>query len=101
MPEPEIHSSYIPLEEGIRHLQSKQYKKAWQCFEENANLGNLKAKYWQGYYLYHEYSFVIQYIEKEKQLYKEAANSDHSDAQYQYVALLLQDLKKEENNKKE
>ncbi|KAF0366316.1 HCP-like protein [Gigaspora margarita] len=47
MPEPEIHSSYFPLEEGIRLHQSKQYKKAWQCFEENANLGNLKAKYWQ------------------------------------------------------
>ncbi|KAF0531738.1 kinase-like protein [Gigaspora margarita] len=100
-PEPEIHSSFIPLEEGIRLHQSKQYKKAWQCFEENANLGNLKAKYWQGYYLYHEYGVVAQDIEKAKQLYKEAANGDHPDAQYRYAALLLQDLKKEDNNKED
>ncbi|KAF0531731.1 kinase-like protein [Gigaspora margarita] len=100
-PEPEIHSSYIPLEEGIRLHQSKQYKKAWQCFEENANLGNLKAKYWQGYYLYHEYGVVTQDIEKAKQLYKEAANGDHPDAQYRYAALLLQELKKEDNNKED
>ncbi|CAG8762086.1 4238_t:CDS:2, partial [Dentiscutata heterogama] len=35
-----------------------------------------------------------------KQLYKEAADGDHPDAQYRYAALLLSDLKKEENNKK-
>ncbi|CAG8450018.1 10162_t:CDS:2 [Dentiscutata heterogama] len=98
-PELEERSSYIPLEEGIRLHQSKDYKKAWQCFVQNAELGILKAKYWQGYYLYHEYDVVKKDIEKAKQLYKEAANGDHPDAQYRYAALLLSDLKKEENNK--
>ncbi|KAF0533310.1 kinase-like protein [Gigaspora margarita] len=98
IPKNSSYSSYIPLEVGIKLHQSKDHVNAWKCFEENANLCNLKAKYWQGYYLYHEYGVVKQDIEKAKQLYKEAADSDHPDAQYRYAALLLMDLKKDNEN---
>ncbi|KAF0508972.1 kinase-like protein [Gigaspora margarita] len=100
---PNEHSSLISLEEGIKLHRNKNYESAWKCFIENANLGNHTAKYWQGYYLNYGYGVVKQNIEEAKQLYKEAADSDHHDAKYRYVVLLINDLKKEENenNQKE
>ncbi|RIB03863.1 kinase-like domain-containing protein [Gigaspora rosea] len=41
----------MDLKEGIELHKKKDYANAWKCFEENANLGNISAKYWQGYYL--------------------------------------------------
>ncbi|KAF0531728.1 kinase-like protein [Gigaspora margarita] len=51
----------------------------------------------QGYYLNYGYGVVKQNIEEAKQLYKEAADSNHHDAKYRYAVLLINDLKREEN----
>ncbi|KAF0541341.1 kinase-like protein [Gigaspora margarita] len=86
-----ISSIPLPLEKGIKLHKNKDYKNAWKCFEENANLGDSLAKYWQGYYLYYGLD-VEKDIERSKRLFKEAADHDHSDAQCRYAVLLLSDL---------
>ncbi|KAF0543501.1 kinase-like protein [Gigaspora margarita] len=90
-----------PLNEGIKIHQSinkkgpeeeikKMRKQAWECFEENAKLGNPVAKYWKGYYLWEGY-----YVDKNKEdamkLFKEAADNNVPGAQLRYAFALLPD----------
>ncbi|RIB21201.1 hypothetical protein C2G38_2177351 [Gigaspora rosea] len=45
----------------------------WKCFKENADLGNLSAKYWKGYYLYNGYDGVVEKDQTSAmELFKEA-----------------------------
>ncbi|RIB15674.1 hypothetical protein C2G38_1562076 [Gigaspora rosea] len=100
----------MDLDKGLELHEKKNYEQAWKCFKENADLGNLSAKYWQGYYLSHGYEGVVKEDQmKAMELFKEAADNDHprgyktDDAQYRYAFLLLSNLKKddEEEIKKE
>ncbi|CAG8853679.1 38556_t:CDS:1, partial [Gigaspora margarita] len=86
----------MPLEKGIKLHRMKDYENAWKCFEENADLGNPEAKFWQGYYLYYGLGVEID-KERAKELYKEAADNDIADAQVRYSVLLLSNLKKDDN----
>ncbi|KAF0532039.1 kinase-like protein [Gigaspora margarita] len=69
--------------------QNKDYDGAWECFNQNAELNNPLAKFWLGYYLlyghYHEQKDPI----KARQLFKEADEHNHSEAQCRYAVSLL------------
>ncbi|KAF0540942.1 HCP-like protein [Gigaspora margarita] len=71
--------NFISLEKGIELYAKRNHKCAWKCFEENAKLSNVLAKYWQGYYLYFGYYVVEIDKEQAKQFFKEAADNDCSD----------------------
>ncbi|CAG8779549.1 11482_t:CDS:2 [Gigaspora margarita] len=96
-------STIIPLDEGIRNHKNKNYAKAWECIKENAEIGNKEAKFWKGYYLTHGYNVVTPDPEQAMELFKEAADYGHVEAQYRYAVLLLSKLKKDddEETKKE
>ncbi|CAG8607823.1 8448_t:CDS:2 [Acaulospora morrowiae] len=90
----------INFEKGIELHKEKNYKEAWKCFEENADLGNISAKYWKGYYLSNGYDGVVKKDkEKAMELLKEAADNGDpygyklDDAQFRYVGLLIESLK--------
>ncbi|CAG8631964.1 3718_t:CDS:2 [Dentiscutata heterogama] len=90
----------VPLEDGIKMHKKKEYKSAWECFKENADLNNPLAKFWLGYY-----SLYGHYGEKDsnraKKLFKEAADEhNHSESQCRYAVLLFDDLSKENNETK-
>ncbi|KAF0430586.1 HCP-like protein [Gigaspora margarita] len=72
-----------------------EYKSAWECFKQNAELNDPFATYWVGYYLYYGH-----YGEKDqimaRKYFKEAADDyNFSDAQCKYAVSLLGGLCKE------
>ncbi|CAG8683308.1 10281_t:CDS:1, partial [Dentiscutata heterogama] len=104
----------VDLNEGIKFHQMKDYENAWDCFEENAKLGNPIAKYWQGYYLYNGYLKIDK--ELAYKLFKEVADDNDieeyqgtvsddqyqnaiSDAPYRYAVSLLNDASKRVENR--
>ncbi|KAF0561093.1 kinase-like protein [Gigaspora margarita] len=89
----------MPTDKGIEYHRKREFDIAWKCFEENAALGDLLAKYWQGYYFLNGYG-VKEDKERAKQLFKEAADNEHTDAQLRYAVLLLQDITKEKDDSK-
>ncbi|CAG8823629.1 13397_t:CDS:10, partial [Gigaspora margarita] len=90
-------SSFIPLDRGIGLHKKRDHVNAWKCFKENADLGDVSAKYWQGYYLCHGYGVVEKDERHAIELFKDAADNDHPDAQFRYAVLLLNNLKSEQN----
>ncbi|CAG8697030.1 7084_t:CDS:2 [Gigaspora margarita] len=96
--EPEGAPLFIPLDRGIELHKKRDHVNAWKCFNENADLGDNSAKYWQGYYLCHGYGVVEKNERRAMELFKEAADNDHPDAQYRYAMLSLSSLSKEESD---
>ncbi|CAG8484607.1 12475_t:CDS:2 [Dentiscutata heterogama] len=96
-PESEGGSLFIPLERGIDLHKKRDHINAWRCFSENADLGDNTAKYWQGYYLCHGYGVVDKDERRAIELFKDAADNDHPDAQFRYAVLLLNNLKNEQS----
>ncbi|CAG8587299.1 13162_t:CDS:2 [Gigaspora margarita] len=87
----------IPLEVGTEMHKKKNYQEAWNCFKQNAELGNPAAKFWLGYYLHYGYHVEKDPIQARK-LFKEAADDhNHSESQCRYAVSLLGDLNKESN----
>ncbi|CAH1764461.1 14758_t:CDS:2 [Entrophospora sp. SA101] len=80
--------SPMPLEEGIKAHKAKNRAKAWKCFCDLSADGNMKAKYWKGYYLFEGYH-VKKDIQQAAQLFKEAADSGIADAQVRYAFCIL------------
>ncbi|CAG8439057.1 4373_t:CDS:2 [Diversispora eburnea] len=78
-----------PFEDGIKAHKKKDYKEAWECFNEHADLGLSLAKYWKGYYLYTGY-----YVKKDQKealkWFKMAADEGVPDAQLRYAFGLLE-----------
>ncbi|RIB15757.1 kinase-like domain-containing protein [Gigaspora rosea] len=87
----------IPLEKGIQYHKKQDYKKAWQCFDENAKLGNKEAKYWKAYYLSSGYGVVEKDEKQAMELFDEAAEIDYNDARCRYAVLLLSNLRKDDD----
>ncbi|CAG8539646.1 15539_t:CDS:2, partial [Dentiscutata heterogama] len=79
-----------PLEDGLRAHKKKNYKEAWKCFSDHANLGNNIAKYWKGYYLTCGYC-TEKDLKAARQLFKEAADNGIADAQLRYAFALIED----------
>lgn len=93
----------MPLNEGIKiHKQIKNESiettinekrmQAWECFVDNAEIGNSLAKYWKGYYLWEGY---VQEDKKEAvRLFKEAADDGVSGAQFRYAFSIITNREK-------
>ncbi|GBB93292.1 hypothetical protein RclHR1_21450001 [Rhizophagus clarus] len=77
-------TSLISFDEGLQANKLGNYKKAWECFEQHANFGDMLGKYWQGIYYSKGYHVEKDRI-KAKELFKEAANAGISDAQVRYA----------------
>ncbi|CAG8736643.1 1383_t:CDS:2, partial [Acaulospora morrowiae] len=78
----------LPLEEGIDAHKRKERKKAWECFEIHAELGDPLAKFWKGYYLSEGYC-TQKRPEEALALYKEAADANIPEAQLHYAFSML------------
>ncbi|EXX75442.1 uncharacterized protein OCT59_019658 [Rhizophagus irregularis] len=72
------------LSDGINAHKKGDKEKAWECFEANAQLGNISAIYWQGYYLWEGYHIPADHV-RAVNCYKEAAKNGHADAQLRYA----------------
>ncbi|PKC14315.1 kinase-like protein [Rhizophagus irregularis] len=86
----------IPFEEGLQANKECNYEKAWKCFEQHANIGDMEAKYWQG--LYYSQGYYVERDQiKAKELFKEAADTGNSEAQVRYAFCLLDKVDKKEH----
>ncbi|EXX64538.1 uncharacterized protein OCT59_015882 [Rhizophagus irregularis] len=78
----------FPVKVGLEAHKDGNYKKAWDIFETNADVGDMLAKYWKGYYY-----LVGIYINKNKskamKLFKKAADAGNADAQLRYAFCLI------------
>ncbi|KAF0512710.1 kinase-like protein [Gigaspora margarita] len=92
---------FIPLEKGIEFHKKKDHANAWKSFNQNADLNNVAAKYWKGYYLTYEYDVVEKDLEQARKLFREAADNDYADAQCRYAVSLLSNLKNFNENEKD
>jgi TPR repeat protein len=87
-PIPQIIVPLIPVKEGLQAHKDGNYKKAWECFEANANVGDILAIYWQGYY-YLEGKHVSKNKSKAMELFRKAADAGNADAQLRYAFCLI------------
>ncbi|CAJ0625438.1 15175_t:CDS:2 [Entrophospora sp. SA101] len=84
----------IQMEEGKRaYKEENNFKKAWKCFCDNADLNDYEAIYWKAYFLEagkaNESGEATQEnIEEATRLYKIAADNGIADAQTQYAFLI-------------
>jgi serine/threonine protein kinase len=78
----------IPVKEGLQAHKDGNYEKAWRCFEANANVGDILAIYWQGYY-YLEGKHVSKDKQKAMELFRKAADAGNADAQLRYAFCLI------------
>ncbi|CAG8681222.1 10972_t:CDS:2 [Funneliformis caledonium] len=78
----------ISLEEGIKAHNEKKYEIAWECFKNQSEIDNPKAKYWKAHYLYNEIN-VSKDVDEAIKLYKEAADEDVTEASFQYAMCIL------------
>ncbi|KAF0495991.1 kinase-like protein [Gigaspora margarita] len=85
----------IPLKEGIDMHKKKEYKSSWECFKQNAELGDPLAKFWIGYYLLYGYHGEKDPIMARNYFKESADESNHAESQCRYAVSLLGDLAKE------
>ncbi|CAG8803387.1 40862_t:CDS:2 [Gigaspora margarita] len=90
----------MSLDEGIEFHQKRDHEKAWKCFDENSNLGNILANYWKGYYLYVGYFVKKDEIQANK-FFKIAADGNIPDAQFRYAVSLYPEATTNEEKRKE
>ncbi|CAG8495983.1 5257_t:CDS:2 [Diversispora eburnea] len=77
-----------PFEDGIKAHKMKQYKEAWEYFNEHADLGLSLAKYWKGYYLL-KGLYGKKDVKEGLELLKSAADDGVLDAQFRYAKGLM------------
>ncbi|RIA93666.1 kinase-like domain-containing protein [Glomus cerebriforme] len=85
---PQVVIPLVPVKEGLQAHKAGEYEKAWKCFEANANVGDILAIYWQGYY-YLEGKHVQKDKLKAMELFRKAADSGNADAQLRYAFCLI------------
>ncbi|CAI2174141.1 15771_t:CDS:2 [Funneliformis geosporum] len=78
----------LTVKEGLQAHKAGQYEKAWGCFKGNADVGDVLAKYWCGYY-YLEGRHVEKNKKRAMELFKEAADAGNADAQLRYAFCLI------------
>ncbi|RIB23417.1 kinase-like domain-containing protein [Gigaspora rosea] len=86
----------LSLEDGYKLHRIKKHEDAWKCFIQNSELS--EAKFWQGYYYYYGY-FVEKDLDKARNLYKEAADENHTEAQVRYAIMLFSKKEDDESAK--
>lgn len=90
--------SIITIEEGISAHIDHDRESAWRCFNYHADLGNMLAKYWKGYYLWEGYGCGKDKFKAAK-LFKEAADYGIPEAQLRYAFThIAEDSINKENN---
>lgn len=89
--------SRITIQEGIIAHKNKNMELAWECFNYHANLGNILAKYWKGYYLWEGYCCEKDKLEAAK-LFKEAADDGIPEAQLRYAFTLTENKHFDKNS---
>ncbi|CAG8571814.1 874_t:CDS:2 [Acaulospora morrowiae] len=80
----------LKLSEGIKAHERGDEQKAWECFDYHASINNPQAKYWKGFYLW-EGRCVKKDRTLASQLFKEAADQNHPDAQFFYASSLIEE----------
>ncbi|KAF0345691.1 HCP-like protein [Gigaspora margarita] len=75
--------------------KKKEYKSAWECFKQNAELNDPVTKFWVGYYLCYGHHGEKDLITSRKYFKEAADENNYSEAQCKYVVLLIVDLSKE------
>ncbi|CAG8675341.1 23832_t:CDS:2 [Gigaspora margarita] len=85
----------IPLKDYIDMHKKKEYKSAWECFKQNAELNDPVTKFWVGYYLCYGHHGEKDLITSRKYFKEAADENNYSEAQCKYVVLLIVDLSKE------
>ncbi|CAG8503464.1 6258_t:CDS:2 [Gigaspora margarita] len=96
--EEEIPEEIVPvisLKDGIDMHKNKNYKSAWECFKQNAELNNPVAKFWVGYYLLYGHRGEKDPIQARKYFKEAADESNHAESQCRYAVSLLSNLGKE------
>jgi len=89
----------LTVKEGLQAHIAGYYEKAWKCFEGNAEVGDILAKYWCGYY-YLEGKHVKKDKKRAMELFKEAADAGNADAQLRYAFCLIDKENHNVDNKK-
>src|ERR1044072_4000509 len=93
-----ITTKILSVEDAIRTHKSKNGSSqlAWQSFKHHSST-NIEAKYWLGYYYYHDKEIPeLQQIDKEErmkiavEIFKETADKDNPSAQLRYGICLWQ-----------
>jgi TPR repeat protein len=79
----------LKFSDGLTAHEEEKYKKAWECFDLHASIGNSRAKYWKGHYLWEGIHVQKDRAEAVK-LFKEAADDGVSEAQYCYAKSLIE-----------
>src|SRR4051812_33661744 len=83
---------YLSVDDAIKEHKSKDGNKqlAWQSFKHHSST-NIEAKYWMGYYYYHDEKIPeLLQIDKEErikiavEIFKETADNDNPCAQLRY-----------------
>ncbi len=78
----------LTVKEGLQAHKAGDHEKAWKCFDGNAEVGDILAKYWCGYY-YLEGKHVKKDKKRAMELFKEAADAGNADAQLRYAFCLI------------
>ncbi|CAG8712752.1 2241_t:CDS:1, partial [Acaulospora colombiana] len=90
----ETNPQYImSVQDAIIEHKRGNKKEAWKCFSYHAENGDMHAKFWVGYYLYHSEIDELKYnmednLIKAAQLFKEAADDGKAEAQLRYGTCL-------------
>ncbi|KAF0409381.1 HCP-like protein [Gigaspora margarita] len=91
---------YKSSPENLLFVEDKQLKSPHgNVLKKNAEIGNKEAKFWMGYYLTYGYGIVTPDPVQAIELFKEAADYGHVEAQCRYAVLLLFNLKKDTGKK--
>ncbi|CAG8639168.1 14140_t:CDS:2, partial [Ambispora leptoticha] len=90
-------ATVVPLDVGIEKHQKKEYKSAWECFKQNAEINNATAKFWLGYYSLYGYHAEKDPIQAKKYFKEAADENNHAESQCRYAVALFGDLSKESN----
>ncbi|KAF0332908.1 hypothetical protein F8M41_017868 [Gigaspora margarita] len=79
----------VPEINDCSEIEKKEYKSAWECFKQNAELNDPFTKYWVGYYLYYGYYGEKGQIMARKYFKKATMIIIFSDTQCKYAVSLL------------
>ncbi|CAB4492588.1 kinase-like protein [Rhizophagus irregularis] len=73
-----------PLKDGLIAHRYGNYKSSWDIFAAHADVGDILAMHWKGYY-YLQGIYIVKNKPKAMKLFKKAADAGNSDAQLRYA----------------
>ncbi|RUP45623.1 Cwf15/Cwc15 cell cycle control protein-domain-containing protein [Jimgerdemannia flammicorona] len=79
----------VPIEQGLAAHKARNYHEAWNCFNQNARIGNADGNYWVGYYISKGLAGQTKNVAEGVRYWQIAADAGHVDAQFRYGASLM------------